>query len=620
MKSKKFSISFQDESFQKVLPLNIGQYTIGSDSRCDLVIDHDDVSKYLGVIIVTKNSLTFVNTANAKSEDGKIILREEIKSSLSLSEGSFHFEFKSEIIELPDIPVAESIDGADALPQAPVKELEQAFDMDKVQIYNKDGAELFLIDDEWCDIVFDESKFAPVADYRFQEDFKLDNFIDTDDEIDTDEAHRALFKQSDKFSIEISFLVNGIVNNIDYFSANESKIYLSGEREAYNTFKVETFDHKKYAFALCKKDEIIIRDIPGFTKQVKTDAGKLNALPEGEVKLEGETIVYTCGVTQIIVKKKALPPKVKLSPWFQVDRELAKVTGLLWLLLVLPILSIVFFTTIEQAEKKKEIAVIYKKVKGVKKDAKLSQAAEGPINKEQPKKQEPPKPVEQKKVEQKVVKNNSPAKKSNKITKTKPTKAKFKRYSFNSVSKVSSILGKTSSVNAKVNKRSADVAALPSSSSNALAKGFGKVSQKVGTIGNGGGRAGYDRNVAGTGFGDKNGVDTSYISTETKVLGSIDPELIRKILREHLEQFRYCYQKELLNNDVSGVFYLDFQINQGGRAPAGKINVSTKSFKFSSTTIGCLQKVVGLIQFPKPKGGGVVDIRQPLNFVSAKSR
>ncbi len=44
------------------------------------------------------------------------------------------------------------------------------------------------------------------------------------------------------------------------------------------------------------------------------------------------------------------------------------------------------------------------------------------------------------------------------------------------------------------------------------------------------------------------------------------------------------------------------------------MNIRAKDARFSRNGIDCMGQVLGIIEFPKPKGGGIVDVRQPLNF------
>ena len=99
----------------------------------------------------------------------------------------------------------------------------------------------------------------------------------------------------------------------------------------------------------------------------------------------------------------------------------------------------------------------------------------------------------------------------------------------------------------------------------------------------------------------------------------MDPELLRKILQQYLPQFRHCYQQELVYNseDIRGIVDLNFEILGSGKV--SKVNIKAKDNRFSKKGIDCMGKVLSIIDFPKPKGGGRVAVRQPLNFFSEKS-
>jgi hypothetical protein len=122
------------------------------------------------------------------------------------------------------------------------------------------------------------------------------------------------------------------------------------------------------------------------------------------------------------------------------------------------------------------------------------------------------------------------------------------------------------------------------------------------------------RGLSGTkGLSGKTKATTAYIEANTKILGAMDPELIRKMMREHIPDFRFCYQRELLiNPSVAGVFDLKFQINSSGRG--NRISIRNNGKAFSSNAKNCIKRVVSLINFPRPKGGGSVDVKQPMNF------
>lgn len=126
--------------------------------------------------------------------------------------------------------------------------------------------------------------------------------------------------------------------------------------------------------------------------------------------------------------------------------------------------------------------------------------------------------------------------------------------------------------------------------------------------------------ISTRGLSQKKSFQPNLVSLPTKTLGSIDPEILRRILREYLPQFKHCYQNELLqkNEGAKGVIDLDFTINPNGKV--SKFSILSSDLTFSAPAKKCVGDVLSLIDFPKPKGGGIVDVRQPLNFFAESSK
>lgn len=99
-----------------------------------------------------------------------------------------------------------------------------------------------------------------------------------------------------------------------------------------------------------------------------------------------------------------------------------------------------------------------------------------------------------------------------------------------------------------------------------------------------------------------------------EVLGIMDPSEIQNILRRYIPQFQFCYEKELerINAKLATTLVLQFTINSEGKPTNAKFE--SKNMTFTPQAIKCFEQVVYSIQFSKPKGGGVVGIKQPLNM------
>lgn len=119
------------------------------------------------------------------------------------------------------------------------------------------------------------------------------------------------------------------------------------------------------------------------------------------------------------------------------------------------------------------------------------------------------------------------------------------------------------------------------------------------------------------GLSAKKAIYTAGIPSETVVLGSMDPDVIRRILLDHLPQFRYCYQKELERTgaDTSGTVKLDFTIGASGHVSQAGIEGSSA---LPADVKRCVVGVLKGITFPEPMGGGKVGVKQPMNFYPKK--
>ena len=107
-------------------------------------------------------------------------------------------------------------------------------------------------------------------------------------------------------------------------------------------------------------------------------------------------------------------------------------------------------------------------------------------------------------------------------------------------------------------------------------------------------------------------VEVIYVST-------IDPYAIRKVLRDHIPKFRYCYQKELdvakNSEGFEGVINLRFFIASAGKVTRSEV---TSDVIISEKVPECIKNVLQGIQFTEPKNGGTVEVNQPMNLYSKR--
>jgi len=136
---------------------------------------------------------------------------------------------------------------------------------------------------------------------------------------------------------------------------------------------------------------------------------------------------------------------------------------------------------------------------------------------------------------------------------------------------------------------------------------------KLGTIGKGGGGgdgAGYGRGAGG--LRGRKVRPPDVIPGRPAVRGQLDKEIIRRVIRRHINEVKFCYDQELEKQpELKGRIAVQFTI-----APTGQVVTSV----MQSSTIGsrrvesCVVKAVRRWEFPKPRGGGIVIVTYPFVF------
>jgi hypothetical protein len=91
--------------------------------------------------------------------------------------------------------------------------------------------------------------------------------------------------------------------------------------------------------------------------------------------------------------------------------------------------------------------------------------------------------------------------------------------------------------------------------------------------------------------------------------GDLDKAVIRAKVRDNLKFIRYCYEKELLAKpNLQGTVQVAFFIK-----PDGKVAQATAS-GVDVEVANCVAQAIKKIEFPKPKGGGGVQVNYPFTF------
>jgi pSer/pThr/pTyr-binding forkhead associated (FHA) protein len=138
----------------------------------------------------------------------------------------------------------------------------------------------------------------------------------------------------------------------------------------------------------------------------------------------------------------------------------------------------------------------------------------------------------------------------------------------------------------------------------------------LGTIGKGGGGgngSGYGRGAGGLGGRRAHAPDV--IPGQANVRGSLDKEIIRRIIRRHINEVKYCYEQELTKKpELGGRIMVQFTIAASGQVIASVLQNSTMS---NARVENCTVQAVRRWEFPKPLGGGIVIVSYPFVLTPA---
>ncbi len=142
----------------------------------------------------------------------------------------------------------------------------------------------------------------------------------------------------------------------------------------------------------------------------------------------------------------------------------------------------------------------------------------------------------------------------------------------------------------------------------------------LGKKGMGGGRVGTGLGAAGDGAGIIGGKTRVVIRSggpeEAVVMGAIDASAIEAALLAHRDEFRLCYEREINaeNSKLSGRVGTSFVIGAQGRVTQAGIASTSLN---NANAERCILNVIRRIDFPIPRGGGIVQVTYPFKFAPA---
>jgi outer membrane biosynthesis protein TonB len=640
-----------------------GRILLGRTESCDLMIGNDSVSAVHAVVEISPNKIVIydMNSTNGTFVNGDKVIVKELHPGdiVRLAEVEFSFHHYNAKEAAP--PVLESLEPEHgsasvkprALPELPPESAAKSLPRTAPKVSSALPSIVYPLAAD---------PKAEFSEYIFE---------------DKDVIYPIFRYETAKQAVEVIILFKDQVYSVDYLAEGKKTYFITGLM--INNEEVEfpyLGKNEKFPFVDSLNGHTTVHTLPGFDVFFLSDKKKDSGHVGASVELQGQDLLrFHKGDLQIFVRNVSAPPKVAPAPILKRDPDFQKY---LFLLLFLVGLLSVGLNVIEvpEDEKKDELAperlatILYKQPLTVSKNKSVEKTEKAPkiaqkapdkpaVKKEVPTEKQPevkkpdlvttkdqsqkPDPGSKTATTKKIVKQGTvrptpsdqvakpePAA-SNKQAPTTKTAAALSQVSLQSQghvevyksadfkSSISSLVAKGGSLSGIQAKGVSGSTGNLSGVATGVSSGTGTV--KTADIGtNQGSLVGATSGVLGNskgaeGLSSKKAIYTAGIPSETVVLGSMDPDVIRRILLEHLPQFRYCYQKELekSGSDVYGVIKLNFTIGASGHVSNAGIDGSSN---LPAQVKSCVVGVLRGIAFPEPMGGGVVEVKQPMNFQS----
>ena len=130
--------------------------------------------------------------------------------------------------------------------------------------------------------------------------------------------------------------------------------------------------------------------------------------------------------------------------------------------------------------------------------------------------------------------------------------------------------------------------------------GTGEGTVGLGKGGEGGTSSGYGR---GAGFGGRGTAVPTVRQAKATVSGALDRDVIRRIVRAHINEVRHCYNQGLSRDpSLGGRVAINYTIGADGKVPSAVVSETT----LKDPEVGnCVAQAVRRWTFPKPKSGTV---------------
>jgi TonB family protein len=122
----------------------------------------------------------------------------------------------------------------------------------------------------------------------------------------------------------------------------------------------------------------------------------------------------------------------------------------------------------------------------------------------------------------------------------------------------------------------------------------------------------YGRHAARLGARTPRGLEVQ--AGAATVRGQLDKEIVGRVIRRHLNEVRFCYEKELgWHQDLGGRMLVELTIAANGQVVAAVIAAGLGRAPLDA----CVAAAVRRWEFPAPEAGGLVVVRYPFVFTPA---
>lgn len=641
---------------------------VGSSQACDITLNHPTVAAIHSVLEIINGEITVYDMSSGLGTfiNGKESVSEKLNLGDTLKIGLLEFElrkYKKEEVLPPTLDMLSVLppvlNGPVETPRSLPKKPESKKSSEKKKLPTKVKSKSI------------NEEFVPRVDYPLAKDPKADFSEYIFEDVET--LYPIFDYSVSTTAVEIIILYRDAIYSVDYIPTVDGMYRLTGANPGKKDIEYPYLGKdEKIPFIEIRGSEIFVTGIPGFEPMCLSDVKK-DITSTTSINLNRDDIIrFGKGDLQVFVRGTEAPPSVDHAPIMRRDQEFKKYLLLMFALVLMFIGVTAFVEVDKEIEKEKAperiATILYKKKLVISKKKAIDKTRKkpkqimqkSPSQKRALKKKAPTKVTTKKKAKPRKKVGKKTARKIGKVRKVTPTKGKRNNLKTKTVRPVAKKAGgKPSKSRSKAKSRVKNSKArgavdtyksfeFKSTLSSLMAKGGStksvqnvsstsyktgesgvvtagesatlkkaNVAKRVGSlVGAASGTLDSTKGVQGV-VGEKS-IYTAGVPFKTVILGGMDPDVIRRILQDHVPQFRYCYQKILDKSSAAfhGVVRLDFLIGASGHVT--KAGVQSASKAMPRTVKSCVVNVLRGIKFPKPLGGTVVEVNQPFNFYPNK--